>query len=145
MTEPARADCVASRYTARLEAAAAAYREIVASQVMLDGWILAARYVVPGPQGRSTLVGPANLAAALASAAPGDRLVVAPGRYDGMRIDLTATRGTADAPVIIDGNHAATFTGASQFKLRAATWCCARCASRMPPPLPSSSRRPIPA
>ena len=36
-----------------------------------------------------------------------------------MRIDLTAMRGTADAPVIIDGNHAATFTGASQFKLRA--------------------------
>ena len=58
MTEPARADCVASRYTARLEAAAAAYREIVASQVMLDGWFLAARYVVPGVQGRSTLVGP---------------------------------------------------------------------------------------
>ena len=115
---PAQADCNSSRYAARLPAGAA-QSEIVASQVMLDGTILAARFLPPPPPGRSTLIAPADLPAALASAAPGDRLVLVPGRYDGVRIDLAVSRGTASAPVIIDGNHAATFTGASQFKVRA--------------------------
>jgi hypothetical protein len=115
--EPARADCNASRYTVRLPAGVV--REIIASQVMLDGTVLAARHAVPAASGRSTLIAPADLPAALASAAPGDRLVVAPGRHDGVRIDLTTARGTASAPIIIDGNQAAIFTGASQIKVRA--------------------------
>ena len=36
-----------------------------------------------------------------------------------MRIDLTVSKGTAGAPIVIDGNHAATFTGATQIKVNA--------------------------
>ena len=116
--EPARVDCNASRYAARLPAGSAG-SEIVASQLMLDGTILAARYRTVPPGGRTTLIRPADLPAALASAAPGDRFVVAPGRHDGVRIDLTVSKGTPSAPIVIDGNHAATFTGATQIKVNA--------------------------
>ena len=116
--ESARVDCNANHYAARLPAGSAG-NEIVASQLMLDGTILAARYLTVPTSGRTTLVRPADLPAALASATPGDRLVVAPGRHDGIRIDLTVSKGTAGAPIVIDGNHAATFTGATQIKVNA--------------------------
>ena len=55
VAEPARADCNASRYAARLPTGSGG-SEIVASQLMLDGTIIAARYLArrPAAAGRSS-------------------------------------------------------------------------------------------
>ena len=64
-------------------------------------------------------VAPAQLGKALASARPGDRLVIEPGTYADAAINLTNGGGAAGRPVIIDGNNAVTFTGSSQIQLGA--------------------------
>jgi hypothetical protein len=115
--DPVRTDCAAGSY--EVELGRAGPGEIVASQVLLDGNILAARHPASPPLRDGSRVQPGNLSAAFASAAPGDRLVLEPGTYDDVTLRLAGAGGTADAPIIIDGRHAVTFTGASKLRIGA--------------------------
>ena len=115
--EPVRTDCAAGSYAVELGRVGPG--EIVASQVLLDGNILAARHPASPPLRRESRVSPENLSAAFASAAPGDLLVLEPGTYEDVKLNLAGGGGTPDAPIIIDGRHAVTFTGASKLRIEA--------------------------
>jgi Chondroitinase B len=116
--EPVRAECAAGTYTARVHLGAADGDEMVASQLLLDGTIIAARHATPVRPRREQEIVPTQLNAALSSAAPGDRLVLRPGTYANVKVDLPAGKGgTSGSPVVIDGDHAVTLTGATQLKI----------------------------
>ena len=105
-------ECAAGRYTARLRSAAR--EEVIATQILPDGTIVAARldqYSAAAAGQRAT---PGQLAKVLASARPGDRIVVEPGTYADVILNLAQGGGAAGRPVVIDGNNAVTFTGATR-------------------------------
>jgi hypothetical protein len=106
-------ECASGRYGARIQSTSS--DGVVATQILPDGNIAAARL-----QQQRAATGqratPAQLTRALASARPGDRIVVEPGTYADAAIDL-AQGGGAGRPVIIDGNNAVTFTGATRIQV----------------------------
>jgi hypothetical protein len=109
--------CTGGRYTARVRAGAG--DELIATQILPDGTIVAARSRSPGKAPAGQQVAPAQLGNALASAHPGDRIVVAPGTYTDTTINLTEGGGAAGRPVIIDGGNAVTFTGPTRIQVGA--------------------------
>jgi hypothetical protein len=109
-------DCAGGRYTVRMRSDSDA---LVATQVLLDGNIVAARHDNTRPAPAALRVAPAQLNKVLASARPGDRLVIEPGTYADAAINLTNGGGAAGRPVIIDGNNAVTFTGSTQIQVGA--------------------------
>jgi hypothetical protein len=110
-------DCAGGRYTVRMQSDSG--NHLVATQVLLDGNIVAARYDNARPAPAALRVAPTQLSKVLASASPGDRLVIEPGTYADTAINLTNGGGAAGRPVIIDGNNAVTFTGATQIQVGA--------------------------
>jgi Chondroitinase B len=111
------ADCQDGRYTARIRSNAG--DRTVATQILPDGNMVAARLESPQSSSAGQRVAPANLAKALTSARPGERLVVEPGTYADAAINLTQGGGADGRPVVIDGNNAVTFTGATQIQVGA--------------------------
>ncbi|MPZ39340.1 MAG: hypothetical protein GEU95_15030 [Rhizobiales bacterium] len=116
-TSTSTADCHDGRYTARMPAGAD--EGLVATQVLLNGNIAATRVdkLRTSPAGQR--IPPAELGKALASARPGDRIAVEAGTYADTTINLSESRGSADRPVIIDGNNAVAFTGATRIQIGA--------------------------
>ncbi len=111
------ADCNDGRYSTRMPPGSE--EGLVASQVLLNGNIAATRLdeLRISPAGQR--VAPTQLDKALASARPGDRIAVEPGTYADATINLPTSRGAAGRPVIIDGNNAVTFTGATRIEIGA--------------------------
>lgn len=111
------ADCNDGRYTTRMPLES--HTGLIATQVLLDGNIAAARFdeLRTAPAGQH--IPPAQLVQAVASARPGDRIAVEPGTYADARIDLSRSGGVAGRPVIIDGSNAVTFTGATRILVSA--------------------------
>jgi hypothetical protein len=109
-------DCAGGRYTVRIRGDSG--EALVATQVLLDGNIVAARHD-NARTAAAQRVAPAQLGRALTSARPGDRLLVEPGTYTDAAINLANGGGAAGRPVIIDGNNAVTFTGSTQIQLGA--------------------------
>lgn len=110
-------DCNGGRYSAQRRSAAG--DTVVATQILFDGSIVAARLnhaTIAQPARRFA---PAQLATALASARPGERLIIEPGTYTDAVIDLTRGGGAAGQPVTIDGNNSVTFTGATRINIGA--------------------------
>jgi hypothetical protein len=107
-------DCADGRYAVRLQPTAQA--EVVATQILPDGSIVAARHDL-----RRTATGnratPAQLAKTLAAARPGDHILVEPGTYADVIINFAQGGGAAERPVVIDGNNAVTFTGATRIQV----------------------------
>ena len=110
-------DCAGGRYTVRIRGDSD--DALVATQVLLDGNIVAARHDNARTAPAAQRVAPAQLSKALASARPGDRLVIEPGTYADAAINLTNGGGATGRPVIIDGNNAVTFTGSTQIQVGA--------------------------
>jgi hypothetical protein len=109
-------ECANGRYSARLQSAVR--HGIVATQILPDGSIVAARL----DQQRAAAgqrATPAQLARALASARPGDRIVVEPGAYGDAAISLAQGGGAPGRPVVIDGSNAVTFSGATRLHVAA--------------------------
>jgi hypothetical protein len=108
-------DCAGSRYTVRIRSDSG--DALVATQVLLDGNIVTARHDNARTAPAAQRVAPAQLSKALASARPGDRLVIEPGTYADAAINLTNGGGATGRPVILDGNNAVTFTGSTQIQV----------------------------
>jgi hypothetical protein len=110
-------DCAHGRYTARIRSDTG--DAIVATQVLLDGNIVAARLDEARTSPAGQRFTPAQLGKALASARPADRIVVEPGTYPDAIINLVQSGGSSGRPVIIDGNNAVTFTGSTRIQIGA--------------------------
>jgi hypothetical protein len=108
-------ECADGRYAARLQSAS--HDEVVATQILPDGSMVAARLDQQRTASTAQNATPAQLAKALAAAHPGDRIVVEPGTYADVALNLAQGRGAAGRPIIIDGNHAVTFTGATRIQV----------------------------
>lgn len=120
--EPIRVDCIGGAYTARPSDGSMIdpSQEIVATQVVLEGSIFAARHLPAATPQRDARVTPGELPAALNSAKPGERILLAPGTYSDVAVSLPQGKGGAPGhPVVIDGNHAVTFTGSSRISIDA--------------------------
>lgn len=121
LAEPGSVECVGGRYSTR--GAGVSFepaREIVATQTLLDGGILAARYFPSTDAKRELRATPSDLAMVFASAQPGDRIVLEPGTYSDVVVRLSSERNSRGPPVIIDGRNAVTLSGASRIYLEAA-------------------------
>ena len=113
VANPEEVDCVDGRYTTR-GAAFDPSREIVATQTLFDGSILAARKLPSASEGNERRASLADLEAVFASAQPGDRIVLEPGTYSDVVVRLKAgKRGAGDHPIVIDGRNAVTLSGKS--------------------------------
>lgn len=110
-------DCAGGRYSVRLQSSSD--RALIATQVLLDGTIVSVRHDDTRISPAARRVPPAQLGKALASARPGDRIVVEPGTYADTAINLTSSAGANGRPIIIDGNNSVTFTGASRIQIDA--------------------------
>jgi Chondroitinase B len=109
--------CSGRRYAARVRSKAG--DALIATQILPDGTIVATRDGHPRSAPAGQQVAPAQLGQALASARPGDRIVVAPGTYADAAINLSGGGGAAGRPVVIDGNNAVTLTGATRIQVAA--------------------------
>lgn len=116
VSDAVRTDCADGAYAAKIGGGPG---EIVASQVLLDGTILAARNGAAPVLRRELWVAPKDLAAAFAGAKPGDLFVLEPGTYADVTVRLSGGGGSPDAPIIVDGRHAVTFTGATKLRIDA--------------------------
>jgi hypothetical protein len=105
-------DCASGRYAARLRSAPG--ETVIATQILPDGTIVAARLDLHSAAAAGQRATPGQLAKALASARPGDRIVIEPGTYADVLVNLAQGGGAAGRPVVIDGNNAVTFTGATR-------------------------------
>lgn len=109
--------CSGRRYAARIRSKSG--DTLTATQILPDGSIVAARDGHPRGAPTGQHVAPTQLGKALASARPGDRIVVAPGTYADAAINLGNGGGAAGRPVVIDGNNAVTLTGATRIQVGA--------------------------
>lgn len=119
LAEPGSVDCAGGRYSSRSVDGSLA-REIVATQSLLDGSILAARHFLSTDAKRELRATPSDLATVFASAQPGDRIVLEPGTYSDVVVRLSSERNSGGPPVIIDGRNAVTLSGASRIYMEAA-------------------------
>jgi hypothetical protein len=108
-------ECADGRYAVRLRSAAQA--EVIATQILPDGTIMAARLGQQRAASAGQRASPAQLVRTLAAARPGDRIAVEPGTYADVVLNLAQGGGAAGRPVVIDGNNAVTFTGATRIQV----------------------------
>ncbi|MGH8636720.1 MAG: chondroitinase-B domain-containing protein, partial [Burkholderiales bacterium] len=105
-------NCANGKYDARISKSV---DELIVTQVLLDGSIAAAR--LTGTRVGGQRVTPGQLGQALASARPGERLIVEPGTYADAVINLARGGGAPGQPIIIDGTSSVTFTGSTKIQI----------------------------